>query len=406
MKKVKYKKRLYLMILSICMCLSIVSCGKDNTNDIKNNETEGTETVEQRILEDSERIAGKYRDIYEKAVEDNALESLHVRKEIIEKLGQLGYAAADMSNEVNMENPEQVEQFCRKVEKREKAQVTVITVMDNGGFVRFDLQTSEGKVRVTRSLLVWEEAEPKADYPETYLAYSWEYSEKGYLFFEEYFPPGCDGATGYTVIRTAPLDEKYREWNRKYLEPIGYGLNKLFFTDWSEQDYGDLDLYDLYETLYEMRNGKEAPYEFAYTGLTYEVAGEEFEAVFRTYFQIDSETLRQRTVYNEANHTYRYRPRGMFDCAATADTPYPEVVDCTENDDGTITLMAEAVWPAKSNACAFAHEVTVRPLPDGGFQYVSNHVIPSDKNLEPTWYVERLSDEQWDQYYGDMAQQP
>lgn len=37
---------------------------------------------------------------------------------------------------------------------------------------------------------------------------------------------------------------------------------------------------------------------------------------------------------------------------------------------------------------------------ESGFQYVSNHVIPSEKNVEVTWYAERLSDDEWGECYG------
>ena len=40
--------------------------------------------------------------------------------------------------------------------------------------------------------------------------------------------------------------------------------------------------------------------------------------------------------------------------------------------------------------------MTVRPLENGGFQYVSNHMIPSEDDIDPVWYVERLTDEEWE----------
>ena len=49
----------------------------------------------------------------------------------------------------------------------------------------------------------------------------------------------------------------------------------------------------------------------------------------------------------------------------------------------------EAVWPIENMDKAFSHEVVVRVLEDGGFQYVSNRVIPDEDNAEPTWYTER-----------------
>lgn len=73
-----------------------------------------------------------------------------------------------------------------------------------------------------------------------------------------------------------------------------------------------------------------------------------------------------------------------------------------ENEDGTIKLTVNAVWPEKNRGKAFSHEVVVRPLKDGGFQYVSNYVIPWVENVEEVWYPERLSDEKWREYYSGM----
>lgn len=50
---------------------------------------------------------------------------------------------------------------------------------------------------------------------------------------------------------------------------------------------------------------------------------------------------------------------------------------------------------------AFLSELVVRPLEDGQYQYVSNHVIYSEYAIEPKWYMPRLSDEEWAECYGD-----
>ena len=54
---------------------------------------------------------------------------------------------------------------------------------------------------------------------------------KGYLFMEEYHPPGYDGATGDSGFRVKPLDPKCRELNRHYVLPIGYELNNMLITN-------------------------------------------------------------------------------------------------------------------------------------------------------------------------------
>ena len=48
---------------------------------------------------------------------------------------------------------------------------------------------------------------------------------------------------------------------------------------------------------------------------------------------------------------------------------------------------------------AFRHSVTIRLLDKDRFQYVSNYVSRSE--IEVTWYTERLSDEKWEECYGD-----
>ena len=56
----------------------------------------------------------------------------------------------------------------------------------------------------------------------------------------------------HTMLRILPLDEKCREYNRKYILPVGYEQNNLFLCNWSEDDFGDLDFYDLFDRFYPM----------------------------------------------------------------------------------------------------------------------------------------------------------
>ena len=135
-------------------------------------------------------------------------------------------------------------------------------------------------------------------------------------------------------------------------------------------------------------------------GKTYEIPKESFEAIFQKYFNISAEILQTGTVFHTETQTYRYRTRGIvYDFAPTPYIPYPEVVSYIENQDGTITLEVNAVWPQKELDQAFCHSVTIRLLDKDRFQYVSNYVSRSE--IEVTWYTERLSDEKWEECYGD-----
>ena len=97
----------------------------------------------------------------------------------------------------------------------------------------------------------------------------------------------------------------------------------------------------------------------------YQIPKEEFESVIMKYFNIDSETLQSKTVYDSVDSTYEYKPRG-FEEVEYPEYPYSEVVGFTENNDGTITLIANVVFPYAGDSKVYAHEVVVRPLEDGG----------------------------------------
>ena len=117
------------------------------------------------------------------------------------------------------------------------------------------------------------------------------------------------------------------------------------------------------------------------------------------YFKIDSETLQSKTIYDPVDDTYEYKPRG-FDEVEYPEYPYSEVIGYEENNDGTITLTANVVFPNAGDSKVYAHEVVIRPLKDGGIQYVSNRIIPSETNHEETWHTPRLTLDEWEELYG------
>ena len=93
-----------------------------------------------------------------------------------------------------------------------------------------------------------------------------------------------------------PLDPDLRELNDRYILPVGYGLNNMFTSDWSEENFGELNFYDLYERMYQMRYGS-GPFAATIDSEAYQVPEEIFEGVFMTFFRIDSRALRRSTVY-------------------------------------------------------------------------------------------------------------
>lgn len=387
--------RISVLLFSACLLsllMMVTGCSSATNPPYELSEEEVTADSADTTV-DSVMIAELYRDIYEQASSEQRLGSLEMIQSIVNRLGEHGYAALDTENhnQVNMTHPELLEQFCGLVEENGEGNAMFFCVSGGGGFVRFDLKTSDGQVMVTRSVLCWSDGEPEISYMNSYPAEGWKYSENGYLFFEEALPSGYDGAVGYTAVRVQPLEEKCRECNRRYILPVGYGSNNLFLSDWSEPDFQGVDFDDMFALLYASVMGVPIPYEKTVDGEEYLVPEAVYEKVIGSYFAIDNVLLRGMAEYSQQKEGYEYSTRNFLNNSNSPNIPYPEVVDCRDGEAGTLILTVNAVWPQKHLEKAFSHEVTIRPDNDGGFCYVSNHVISSVENVEPEWYTEKAS---------------
>lgn len=344
-------------------------------------------------------IADKYKDIYTQAFDAGSLDALDTIQSIVSRLGEEGYCASDADNQVNMVNPDQLESFLSAAGSGGEAEADVLLVMENGSIVCYEFRTQGGSISAQRCTLYWEGGAPKAGYYEAFTAEEWYYTENGYFFFDQYRMPGYDGPPGEIGIRVKPLDADCREYNRKYVIPVGYNRNNVLISDWSESDgFGSLNFYDLYDLMYRMKYGMEAPYPYAYTGAEYEIPAAEFDSVLQSYLNISTDTIRSRTVYYPGNDTYQYRPRGLED-AEYPYPPYPEVTACETQADGTLKLTVQAVQTTNLTDQAVISELVVRPLADGSFQYVSNHVTGTTEGISGTWFTPRLTEDEWNYRY-------
>ena len=398
-----------LAAISFVLILSISGCSDAPPEENTVSETViDVQAIQEESEEDADEIISVCIDLYEKAEEENKLADLETIRSIVNRLGENGYSAVDSRNQINMTEPEKVVEFCEKVDAQEEAEITILEISYLGGFVKYDLHTKDGNVDVVRSYYKYENGNMKREVIGNYQAEYWNYTEEGYLMFsgvwfsEELYVLTLSGAEEHTALRVQPLDETYRELSRKYLRPIGFEQNNMFIVDWSEDDFGALNFYDMYDILYPKVNGQYVPYiadDNLAVSAVYRIPKEEFESVIMKYFNIDSETLQSKTVYYSEDSTYEYKPRG-FEEVEYPEYPYSEVVGFSENSDGTITLTANVVFPYAGDSKVYAHEVVVRPLEDGGVQYVSNQIIPSENNYEETWHTPRLTLEEWEELYG------
>ena len=401
--------RIGFIAISIMMLLSVSGCSDTHLEDEQVVESEiAVQDQQQNVKDNEDKIIEICSQLYKKASEENKIADLETVRIIVNQFGENGYPAVDSRNQIDMTEAEQVERFCEMVDTQEEAEITIIEVSYLGGFVKYDLETKDGNVDVVRSYYKYENGNMKREVTGSYQAEYWNYTEDGYLMFsgvwfsEELYVLTLSGAEEHTALRVQPLDETYRELSRKYLLPIGFEQNNMFIVDWSEDDFGDLNFYDMYDLLYPKVNGTYTPYvadDNLGVGAVYRIPKDDFESVIMAYFNIDSETLQSKTIYYAEDETYEYKPRG-FEEVEYPEYPYSEVVGFTENSDGTLTLTANVVFPYADNSKVFAHEVVVRPLENGGVQYVSNRIIPSEDNCEETWHTPRLTAKEWDEIYG------
>ena len=401
--------RIGFIAISIMILLSVSGCSDTHLEDEQVVESEiAVQDQQQNVKDNEDEIIEICSQLYKKASEENKIADLETVRIIVNQFGENGYPAVDSRNQIDMTEAEQVEWFCEMVDTQEEAEITIIEVSYLGGFVKYDLETKDGNVDVVRSYYKYENGNMKREVTGSYQAEYWNYTEDGYLMFsgvwfsEELYVLTLSGAEEHTALRVQPLDETYRELSRKYLLPIGFEQNNMFIVDWSEDDFGDLNFYDMYDLLYPKVNGTNIPYvadDNLGVGAVYQIPKDDFERVILLYFDIDSETLQSKTIYNAEDKTYEYKPRG-FEEVEYPEYPYSEVIGFTENGDGTLTLTANVVFPYVGDSKVYAHEVVVRPLENGGVQYVSNRIIPSEDNCEETWHTPRLTAKEWDEIYG------
>ena len=389
-------KKLYCMLLLVGIAILLCSCSN------KNAVTDAGRTVIDFSISDENQFIADLDDIYSSCQDMKCKteeEKLNQTRTVIESMGSKGYIAVDVENQINMANAKNAEMFLSEVAEDRDAGCTILQVMYDKSFVRFDFKSGGNNVMITRRFYVWDNNSFVEKNEENYKAYTWKYTD-GYLFFERYRMGGYDGDSAYTALRVEPLDEKLRVLNRKYIKTIGYDSNNLFTTNWDESDMNKINYYDIYEALYKMKYGMSSPY--SDKGVTYMIEGKLYEKVFQEYLPVSTDVLQHVNVYDVSRQMYQYRTRGMFDHSVTPLVPFPEVVDAEYNADGTITLIVNAVSEKDESGRLFTHKVTIKEKENDGFEYVSNDVLTMGKE-GIYWYRDRLSDKEWQEHYGDKT---
>ena len=287
-------------------------------------------------------------------------------REVVTLLGRAGYVS--VTEDTNMENYEKVEDFYTAYMEKHDAMVTIFNVNRDGliGAVTFiyrnnELQTyyveigwQEGGIPEIRSTLVSDIAEIKL-------------TEKGYFIYAYEEVIAHSSLRQYWRIK--PLSDKCRELTAKYVYGLSYVNYNVLVTNWDRNNVEDILMPCMFEDIYRIYTGEILRTE------NWRIPADTYEKIMTTYFPVSIEQLRERCGYDEDSNSYEHEM--IF---ASPYPPFGEVVDYTENPDGTITLVVDGVWVDYNSDLAFTNIILVQPFDDGTFRYLSNTI--EQKELE------------------------
>ncbi len=274
-------------------------------------------------------------------------------------------------------NPESLYRFQSDLNTGKNTSFTFFRVCEDGGLWQSFFLRTNGETRCVLTRLTWDNGTPRVESCEVRPVYDMELADWGFFYYRLY-PADDPHYIDYSQLRLNPADRNLYDLNRTYILPIGYQMVNLFLCDWQEGDWGNLSFNDLFEYFREMDTGER----FQWAELQDWISPTRsilpanlFEDTLLPRFRISREELRAAAAYDPDRNGYPWRPAFGDDM-----TPWhypmcqPEVVKQAANPDGTITLTVQVYCPEQKTDRLFTHEVTVRPLAEGGFQYTANHV--------------------------------
>lgn len=376
----------------IALCLLLCACGAPGAGQ------------ERDIQKRCRQIVSLYRDLYDSAQKEPAAdrwEEQTLSQQSIDaieaRLLERGLDVIDSSADCPgyFVNAEHFRQFWDSVQRDEEASQEVIAIRDSGA-LSYRLLTHQDGTTYVYSRVYSLAGDEDPDY-EMHQVYGAELTEQGNFYYRINPEDDCHYAN-YTLIRLQKPDQELWELYCKYILAGGYTATNIFLTDWTEDDFSPLCFNDLWEYVYRYRTGTQFwPDGCAYdkSRNCYLIPAAEFESAVLPFFKLDAQTLRQLADYDAQTDSYPWRQVESNDYAFYLSyyTIEPEVTACRTNADGTLALTVEARSTDLGIDCLFSHEVTVRPMEDGGFQFVGNRVLSqTEKGLpycEPrlTWDI-------------------
>lgn len=334
---------------------------------------EEKQQLQNKALSAAESVSEIYKDIeivdissYSSGITEFTREQ---RKAVVKKLGENGFVSVE--EDTNMQNYEAIETFYTEYLNGQDSMVTIFKVHRDGliGAITFiyrkdKLQTYYVGVRWKEGGIPEIQGTSISDIAEIKL------TEKGYFIYS--YKTIIAHASLRQYFRVKPLSDDCRELTKKYISGLSYVNYNMLVTNWDSSNVEDILMPCMYEDIYRIHTGENLRTE------NQEIPAEQYENIMTTYFPVSIEQLRKHCRYIEDSASYPYEM-----IYASPYPPFGEVIDYTENANGTITLMVDGVWSDYNSDCAFTNQIVVQPFEDGTFKYLSNSIEQKELELPP-----------------------
>lgn len=329
------------------------------------------EQLQSMALSAAESVSGIYEDIvlaeapsYSSGIRDFTSGQ---RKLVVEELGKIGLVSVEENSD--MQNHETLEDFYADYLDDQDSMVTVFEVQRDGliGAVTFiyrngALQTYYIGIRWKEGGVPEIQGTSVSDVAEINL------TDKGYFIYAYEYVMAHASLRQYW--RTEPLSEECRELTAKYISGLSYVNYNVLVTNWDSSNVEDILMPCMFEDIYRIYTGENLKAQ------NWKIPAEEYEKIMITCFPVSVEQLRENCGYDEQSNSYEYEM-----IYASPYPPFGEVVDYTENADGTITLIVDGVWPDYNSDLAFRNVIKVEPFEDGTFRYLSNSIEKREMDI-------------------------
>lgn len=332
------------------------------------------EDEEKKLKNDIWKVSNQCKNLYKEIMNKKNEEVLGTlillteeeRKEIVIYLGKLGVVS--VSDSINMENYEEIEKFYSTFIRNNNGKVTIFEVSEDGILRTLTFVSKKGKIQLYYIGVSWgKRGVPKLSEIVIKNIEEIKLTEKGYFIYT--YEESVAHGNLREYFRVKPLAEDCRQLTKKYVSHLSFINYNLLVTNWNKENIEEVISSYIFEDIYEMYAGKKLMIEQEY------IPSKIYEIVMTTCFPITKEQVRRLCNYKDEEDGYPHE--FIF---SRQYPPFGEVINYRYNEDGSLELYVDAVWPDHNSDSAFTSRLVVYPFEDGTFRYLSNSV--EKKELE------------------------